>query len=58
MNTLAGDWDASLLNIPIGQSGHIASSHYKDEWDAYYNGTSYPMQFNKVDAKSTVTFVP
>jgi penicillin amidase len=58
MDASVGDWDASLLNLPMGESGHVASRHYSDEWDAYYNGKSFPMQFNKVDVKSTVTFVP
>ncbi len=58
MNASPGNWDASLLNLPFGESGHIASSHYRDEWDAYYNGSSFPMQYGKIDAKSTVTFVP
>lgn len=57
-NAVAGDWDQSLLNIPIGQSGHLFSFHYKDQWEAYYNGTSFPMQFNRVDAKSKVVFEP
>ena len=30
----------------------------RDEWDAYYNGKSFPMQFNRLDVKSTVRFVP
>jgi len=58
MDASAGDWDASLLNLPIGESGRVASLHYSDEWDAYYNGRSFPMQFNKLDVKSTVTFLP
>ena len=58
MDASVGDWDASLLNLPIGESGHAASRHYSDEWDAYYNGKSFPMQFNRVDVKSTVMFVP
>jgi penicillin amidase len=58
MDESVGDWDASLMNLPIGESGHIASSHYRDEWDSYYNGKSFPMQFHKLDAKSTVTFLP
>ena len=58
MDASVGDWDASLLNVPIGESGHVASRHYSDEWDAYYNGRSFPMQFDKVDVKSTVRFVP
>ena len=58
MDAALGDLDSSLMEIPIGESGHVASSHYRDEWDAYYNGRSFPMQFNHVDARNTVTFVP
>jgi len=58
MNTDLGDWDRSLMNLPIGESGHVLSSHYKDQWDAYYNGTSFPMQYRKVDVKSVLEFVP
>lgn len=58
MNADLGDWDHSLMNLPIGESGHVLSRHYKDQWDAYYNGTSFPMQFRKVDASSVLEFVP
>lgn len=58
MNADLGDWDRSLMNLPIGQSGHVLSPHYKDQWDAYYNATSFPMQFRKVEAVSTLEFVP
>jgi penicillin amidase len=58
MNADLGDWDNSLFNIPIGQSGQILSSHYKDQWEDYYNARSYPMQFGKVDVKSTLVFQP
>jgi len=58
MNADLGDWDRSLMNLPIGQSGHVLSTHYKDQWDAYYNATSFPMQFRKVEAVSTLEFVP
>ena len=58
MNADLGDWDRSLLNIPIGQSGQILSSHYKDQWADYYNARSFPMQFGKVDAVSTLVFKP
>jgi len=51
-----GDWDRSSLNIPIGQSGQIFSRHYRDQWDAYYNARSFPMQWKKVDAASTLEF--
>ncbi len=52
------DWDRSLNNITIGESGQILSSHYKDQWDAYYYGTSFPMQFLKVEPKSTLEVKP
>jgi penicillin amidase len=58
LNTVVGDWDRSLLNIPFGQSGHLLSRHYKDEWEAYYNGNSFPMPFEHVEAVSTMTFKP
>ncbi len=58
MNADLADWDRSLLNIPIGQSGQPLSSHYKDEWPAYYDARSYPMQFRDVQAKSTLEFRP
>ena len=50
--------DQSYMNIVTGQSGHVLSGHYKDQWDAYHAGRSFPMQFNQVDAKSTLTFEP
>jgi penicillin amidase len=53
-----GDWDQSLLNLTIGESGHVLSRHYRDQWSAYYSGTSFPMRFDHVEVKSTVTFVP
>jgi penicillin amidase len=53
-----GDLDRSLLNIPVGQSGQILSTHYKDEWESYYYGHSFPMQFGKVDAREVLTIMP
>jgi len=58
MNADLADWDRSQLNLPIGESGHVLSRHYKDQWEAYYNGTSFPMPFQKVDAKSVLQLVP
>jgi penicillin G amidase len=58
MDASPGNWDASLLNIPFGESGRVASLHYKDQWDGYYTGRSFPMQFQKVDVKSSVRFIP
>ena len=58
MDADLGDWDQSQLNIQIGQSGQPLSRHYKDQWDDYYNGRSYPMQFKNVQAKDTLELRP
>jgi penicillin amidase len=39
------DWDKSLNNLTLGQSGHVFSSHFKDQWSAYWAGTSFPMRW-------------
>jgi penicillin amidase len=52
------DLDRSLENITVGESGHRLSSHYKDQWSAYYGATSFPMQFEKVDVKQTLVIKP
>lgn len=52
------DWDKSLNNLTIGESGEILSAHYNDQWDAYYVGRSFPMEFHKIEAKSTLTVNP
>ncbi len=52
------NWDTSLLDVPIGESGHVLSRHYKDQWTAYYNGTSFPMPFDRAEVKDTLTFEP
>jgi penicillin G amidase len=44
-----GDWERSLEDMTTGQSGQFLSSHYRDQWDAYYSGRSFPMRFGKVD---------
>lgn len=49
------NWDNSLLNLPIGESGHVLSGHYKDQWNAYYAGTSFLMKFDHPEAKHTLT---
>ena len=50
--------DQSQANIVTGESGHVFSKHYKDQWGAYYGGSSFPMQFGKVDAKDTLVVNP
>ena len=57
MDADLGDWDRSLLNVQIGQSGQIFSSHYKDQWWAWYYARSFPMQYRHVEVKSTLEFV-
>jgi penicillin amidase len=53
-----GNLDGSLLNLPVGQSGQVLSSHFTDQWKAYYNATSYPMQFLKVEGRKTLVLEP
>ncbi len=53
-----GDLDKSVQNLPTGESGHVASAHYKDQWMAYYAGRSYPMEFRSVDAKEILRVKP
>jgi penicillin G amidase len=52
------DLDHSVQNLTTGESGFVASGHYKDQWPAYYSGTSFPMQFNNVDAKEILRVEP
>jgi penicillin amidase len=58
MTADTADWDHSLLNLLTGESGQALSRHYRDQWDAYYAGRSFPMQFRKIEAKSTLAFQP
>ena len=58
MDADLGNWERSLLNLQIGQSGQIFSNHYKDQWEHYINGVSYPMQFGSIQAASTLRFEP
>ncbi|MBV8896311.1 MAG: penicillin acylase family protein [Acidobacteriaceae bacterium] len=53
-----GDLDKSVQNLTVGESGHVASPHYKDEWGDYYAGKSFPMQFDHVDARDTLSVKP
>jgi penicillin G amidase len=52
------NWEGSFNSLDIGQSGQILSRHYQDQWDAYYVGRSFPMQFDKVEAKDTLEILP
>jgi len=52
------DWDKSLINLPTGNSGHLTSGHYKDQWDEYASGRAFPLQFDKVEAGDVLTLTP
>jgi penicillin amidase len=51
-------FDASLLNLTLGESGQVLSWHYKDQWEAYLAGRGLPAPFNKFEPKGTLTFLP
>ncbi len=53
-----GDWERSLINLPIGQSGHVLSSYYKDQWPAYYVGRSFPMRFRQAPEGRRLLLTP
>lgn len=53
-----GNLDHSVQNLPAGESGHVASAHYKDQWSAYYVGKSFPMEFDHIEAKETLRIKP
>jgi len=53
-----GDLDHSFTNLATGESAQVLSPHYKDQWDAYYAGRSFPMQFGKLDAKDVLVVKP
>ncbi len=53
-----GHLDKSVQNLTVGESGHVASSHYKDQWSAYYTGKSFPMEFDHIDANQVLTVKP
>jgi len=52
------DLDASLLTIPLGQSQHVFSGHFRDQWKEYLAGRGLPMQFGKVEAESVLEIRP
>jgi penicillin amidase len=51
------NWDGSLMNLTLGQSGQVFSTHYSDQWEEYYTGQSFPRPFHNVKG-STLTFSP
>jgi len=41
-----GDFDRSLLNLTLGQSGHALSRHYRDQYSAWEAVESFPFPFS------------
>ena len=52
------DLENSSMNLLLGESGQVLSSHYKDQWEAYYNARSFPLQFHRVEAKGSLALEP
>lgn len=48
------DWDNSLMNLTLGQSGHYLSGHYKDQFEAWYWGRGIPSAFSDAAVQGTV----
>ncbi len=40
------DFDNSVMNITLGESGQVFSPYYRDQFDAWYGGRSFPMLFS------------
>ena len=38
--------DNSTLNIVVGESGHLLSPHYKDQFKAWYEGSTFDLAFS------------
>jgi penicillin G amidase len=53
-----GDLDRSVQNLAAGESGFVVSGHYKDQWRAYYVGESFPMEFERVEAREILRVRP
>ncbi len=40
------NFDESMQNITLGESGEVFSPYYQDQFEAWYTGRSFPMLFN------------
>lgn len=48
------DWDNSLMNLTMGQSGHYLSRNYRDQFDAWYWGRGVPSEFSDAAVQGAV----
>jgi penicillin amidase len=46
------NFDRSVQNITLGQSGQVMSPHYRDQVEAWYEGRSFPMPFSDAEVES------
>jgi penicillin G amidase len=46
------DLDQSTLNIVTGQAGDFLSPYYMDQWQAWYEGTTFPLPFTSTAVKA------
>lgn len=56
------DLDRSTMNIVTGESGQLFSPHYMDQWNAWYEGSTFTMPFTapavRAAARHTLTLIP
>lgn len=52
------DLDRSLQSLTTGESGNVASKHYKDQWPSYYIGKAFPMRFNHIETEDVLRVEP
>ncbi len=57
-----GNLDETLLTLPMGQSGHAFSSHFKDQFKTWHKGEALKRVFSPTAVeratKATLTLVP
>jgi penicillin amidase len=47
------DLDQSTLNVVTGESGNFLSPNYMDQWQAWYQGTTFALPFSKQAVESS-----
>ncbi len=58
MSAQVGDWDRTILTLPIGQSGHALSRHYRDQWESFYTGGNRALPFLQFPAGPALLLEP
>ncbi len=53
-----GDWDRSVISLVAGQSGHVLSRHYKDQWEAYLAGRAFAWPYRRIETTATLVLEP